>query len=219
MLKYDNFINEKLNDKIWYHGTPDAREIFKNGFKNREISVEICDDYKRYQELQDEMNRIINIDKDKYFKLLDEVPSTKKRITYKEPIFLTNDKKVALTYADAHRSYDFQNAESHVFTCKTLPGKTLTIDGDFERFRGINIETVKLSLKKDGISIDKIEEVFNTYKFRNTNNKLSTVELGVIAKNLGYEIVDVTNVYDSYNGGSIASTVRMVFDPNMIEII
>ena len=218
MLRYDSFLNEKLNNKIWYHGTPDAREIFKHGFKNSESTVTQIIDYKKYQELQDELNRIRNIDEDRYFKLLDEVPKLKKQIPYDRPIFLTNDKRVAKTYEDK-LTFDYQNAEPHVFTCKVLPGKTLTVDGDFERFRGIKNSVVKDALKKEGIPNDKIDEIFNKYVFNTYKNKMSTDELGVIAKDLGYDIVDVINVYDSYEGGEILSTVRMVFDPNMIEII
>jgi len=51
------------------------------------------------------------------------------------------------------------------------------------------------------------------------NNKISAETIAIIAQQLGFDIVDVIGVLDSYEGGSIESTVRMVFDPQRIKII
>ena len=51
------------------------------------------------------------------------------------------------------------------------------------------------------------------------NGKMTAETLGIIAQFMGFDIVDVLGVLDSYHGGSIKSTVRMVFDPSRIKII
>ena len=48
---------------------------------------------------------------------------------------------------------------------------------------------------------------------------IKTNSIAAIADWLGFDYVDVVGVLDSYHGGSTKSTVRMVFDPNNIEIV
>jgi hypothetical protein len=57
--------------------------------------------------------------------------------------------------------------------------------------------------------------MFNYY----TNKGITTDLIGVIAQWFKFDTVDIINVLDSYHGGNIKSTVKMVFDSKNIEII
>jgi hypothetical protein len=70
----------------------------------------------------------------------------------------------------------------------------------------------------DGVSESVIDNYFNIFRFWVRNGKMTSETLGIIAQLLGYDIIDVQGVKDSYKGGNINSTVRMVFDPSKIKI-
>jgi len=48
---------------------------------------------------------------------------------------------------------------------------------------------------------------------------MSSETLSIIAQLLKFDIIDVVGVLDSYHGGNIKSTVRIVFDPKRITIV
>jgi hypothetical protein len=214
-----NFIDE--NNNIWFHGTPDNRELMKGGFQERMGTTDVITDPQKWNELQNQMavSRQEG-NEDVYWNALNQVGSLKKQISYKKPIFFTDKRSVANTYTDAHRSVDYQNAEPSVQQVHIDDsGNILKVPAYGERFRGIKADVVKNSLMKAGIPEQEVDKYYAMFPMDVRNGKMSAETLGMIAQQLGFDIVDVLGVYDSYHGGNIKSTVRMVFDPKRIKLI
>lgn len=226
-MKIIDIINEEINNilyenKIWYHGTPDMREISKtNSFSPRTDTTTYIPDPKRWNEIQNEMQDARSAgNEDLYFELLDQVSDLQKSITYKKPIYFTDNHNVASTYADPHRAFDYQESIAKLLKVEINDiGKILKVPAHGEKFRMINVDFVKAALRNNGISEDKINQYFSMFPTNIRNNKMSAETIGIIAQLLGFDIVDVLGVLDSYHGGSIKSDVRMVFDPSRINII
>lgn len=218
-----NIITENQNQKFWYHGTPDAKFIESaGGFGEREHSIEIVANPHKFQQIRDEIdNARANGDEKLYFKLLDEVPKTKAHIKVKSPIFFSDVKSVAATYADEKRAFDYQNAQSKIYTAtiNDSESKVLTVTAIGERFRGLPIENVKSAFTNAGISEDVIEKSFDAFQLQINRGRISTDALAAMAQQLGFDIIDVVGVLDSYHGGTTKSTVRIVFNPNLIKIV
>ena len=120
-------LKESLSNDVWYHGTPDVRELEKNnGFTDRFINVEYISNIEKFNELQNLLRDFReNGKEDEYFKVLDEVGKLKENFRMDKPIFLTNKFNVAKTYADPRRSIDYQNAVEGVL--KINPACSLTV--------------------------------------------------------------------------------------------
>jgi hypothetical protein len=58
--------------------------------------------------------------------------------------------------------------------------------------------------------------MFNFYVKDNTGIKTDTI--AAIADYLGFDCVDVMGVLDSYEGGTLKSTVRIVLSPEKLKI-
>lgn len=212
-------INEVMSNDIWYHGSPDAREVKQNGFELRKGSVEYVTDIDKYKKVQAKLHDLHGTDE--YFKLLDVVPTLKKEFTYNKPIFFTNNPTVARTYADPHRAFDYQNAEEKLFKIAfNNVGKLLTINAHGDRFRFINPEKVKQAFIAAGIPENDIVKTIESFNYYVTDNKgIKTDTIAAIAQWYNFDTVDVVGVYDSYHGGTIKSTVRMTFDPKNVKIL
>lgn len=204
----------------WYHGTPDAREIKKMGFTPRTNTVQYIENPKKWNEMQIQMDVARKKgDEDLYFNLLDKRGEMLKNLNYKKPIYFTKDSSVARTYADPWRALDYQSAEPSVFTVDIDDsGKKLTINAQGENFRGISTDIVKKALMADGVDETVVDQMFGMFMNWIRNGKMSAETLAIIAQQLGYDIVDVTNVVDTYTGKGPRSTVRMIFDPQRIKI-
>ena len=100
------------------------------------------------------------------------------------------------------------------------PGKTLTINGAGQNFRGITIDSVRDGLRKAGIDDATIDHTIAqfTHQIRGDGGKISTHSLAAIVDELGFDIIDVTRIKDTYMGGGPPATVRMVMDPSLIRI-
>lgn len=211
-------INE--SSEIWYHGTPDAREVEKEGgFSERIESVQYIENVEEYLKFQQELASMREKDEDKYFKMLDEVPKFKKRYSYQKPVFLSNIFSVANTYADYNRAFDVQRAEAKVLKVKTNCKKVLNVQAQGMRFKSIPQEKIVNSLVSSGIDTKKAEETVKSFAIIYSNKIIRTDGVGAIASYLGFDCVDVHGVYDSYHGGNTKSTVRMVLNPKNIKII
>jgi len=157
---------------------------------------------------------------DEYFRLLDIVPKTKDTFKYNSPIFITDKLNVAKTYADSRRSTDYQNAIEKVIKVKCEEGSKITIDGYGQRFRFIKIDSVKKGFKDAGIDETKFENLLEMFNYYVSNKEgIKTDVIGVMGYYLGFDMIDISNVLDSYEGGSVKSTVRMVFNRNKLTII
>jgi hypothetical protein len=213
-------INEEI--KQWYHGTSDVRDIRNaGGFSQRTATTQYISDPEKYLKLQTEMDKAKKAGNEKlYRELLYQVGDVVKDLTYKKPIYFTGNRNVAKTYAKPWRAFDYANAEPSIITANIdESGKILTIPAFGESFRGINADVVKKALMQDGIDENTINNYYKAFQFWiNDENKMTSETLAIIAQLLGYDIVDVLGVRDTYTGKGSPSTVRMVFDPKRIKI-
>jgi hypothetical protein len=212
-MRFRNFFNE-----AWYHGSPDVREIEKaGGFDSRTISVDYIEDPIKYHQIQNDMAVAREEgNEDKYFDLLHSV--SKSTYKYTKPIFLTDVYSVAKTYADPHRSFDYQGALEKVYEVDVVDcEKIAKISAYNKRFRFLDVDSVKRGFVSSGVpekTIDKLISMFNFY----TDQGIKTDVIGAIASWLKFDCVDFLGVLDSYHGGKTKSTVRMVLDPAKVKI-
>ena len=96
---------EVAKSKIWYHGTPDVRDVKQTGsFEARTNTTDYITDPPKWNELQDQMQQARKAgDEDLYFNLLKQAGDLRKRMSYKRPIYFTNNHGVANTYAEMFR--------------------------------------------------------------------------------------------------------------------
>jgi len=221
-------IKEEVNNfvlgegKTWYHGTPDVRDLNRSGgFVPKTDTTDYIPEYDKWNQVQAEMQQArAQGDEDRYFELLDLAGSLRKSFTYKKPIFFTDNSRVASTYADDRRASNYQEAEPKLLKAEIDDkGNTLKIPARGQRFRAIDADIVKKAFINHGIPEKEIDHYYNMFPTWIRNNKISAETIAIIAQQLGFDLVDVEGVLDSYEGGSIESTVRMVFDPQRIKII
>lgn len=215
------FIVENNVNESWYHGTPDAREIEKlGGFTDRTINTDYITDLSGYNKMREEMsNARENGDEDKYFEILDQIGKYIKNYNYKKPIFLTDKHSVAKTYADPSRSFDYQGAEEKVYEVDVTCNKIVKINATGDRFRLINIDKVKNGFINAGVPEQTIDELISKFNYTIPNEKgIKTDNIAAIGNWLGFDCIDVMGVLDSYHGGNVKSTVRMVLDPSKVKI-
>lgn len=219
-------INEEIGvalfeGMVWFHGTPDAREVKQTGFVPKTNTTDYISDPQKWHELQNQMQDArARSDEDLYFQLLDQAGALRKQMTYKKPIYFTNKHNVASTYTDPHRSLDYQGAEPQVLQAEIDDsGNVLKVPASGERFRGIPVKTVRQALQSAGVKDEEIERYFAMFPVELRHDRMSAETLGIIAQLLGFDIVDVLGVLDSYHGGTTQSNVRMVFDPQRIKLL
>jgi hypothetical protein len=219
---------DEYSNEIWYHGTPDVRELEKDGgFTQRYLIIDYVEDPDEWDRKQQELADARKSgsypgsdDPSKYFKILDTVGDLRKQTKIRKPIFLANEYHVAKTYADPRRAFDYQNAEEKVIKVKVNRGNGVKINAYGQRFRFINIVPVIKGFIEAGANPDKLDKIIRQLNFaQGTKDGIRTDDIAAIGDWLGFDYIDVVGVLDSYHGGSIKSTVRMVFNPNDIEII
>jgi len=214
-------LNEGLNN-VWYHGTPDVRNLEKEGgFSSRTISVDYISDLTQYYELQNKIKVSRESgDEDAYFRYLDLVPKLKAQFKMRKPVFLTNVRSIAKTYANPRRSMDYQGAEEKVLTTHLNDGKVVTIVATGDRFRFIDVNKVIRGFVSAGVPEDDVNKAIKQFSYYQNNDKgLKTDVVAVIGEWFGFDYIDVVGVLDAYEGGNVKSTVRMVFDPKNIKIM
>jgi len=207
--------------KYWYHGTPDVRELEKQGFISRNQTVDYIKNLEGYYSIQNKIKKARESgNKDLYFNLLDQVDEFKETYKFRKPVFLTNIYNVAKTYANPKRASDYQNAVGKVLKVVLDEGSLVTIDATGDRFRFISTDKVKKGFINAGISSDKINEIIEKLTFYQQNkSNIKTDSIAVLGEWFDFDYIDVIGVLDSYEGGSIKSTVRMVFDTSKIKIV
>jgi hypothetical protein len=220
-LLRESLIIESSNE-VWYHGTPDVRELEKEGgFTAKSTNVDYISDMPKFRELENLLdNARTSGNNDEYNRLIKEVPKLKNTFTLRKPIFLTNVNSVARTYANASRSMDYQGAIEKVLKVSVSLGNSITIVAINDSFRFIDIDKVKRGFVNAGVNEKDFDETVERFTFYQQNNKvLKTDTIAVIGEWFKFDYIDVVGVLDSYQGGTTKSTVRMVFDPNSIKII
>lgn len=220
--KIREYLNEQqtLNES-WFHGTPDAREVEKEGgFIHKTMSVEYVKNPNIFNKLQQQMNMARNNeDEDLYFDLLKKSHSYKEYYTYKKPLFLTDKYSVAKTYADPKRAFDYQNAVEKVYEVDVKCNKVAKIVATGNRFKFISIDKVKQGFINSGVSEEEIDRLISMFNYYISDNKgIKTDVIAAIGNWLEFDCIDVIGVLDSYHGGTVKSTVRMVLDPTNVKI-
>lgn len=208
-----------ISSKSWYHGTPDVARIEQDGgFTQKYMSISYISDTNKWKELQEKLS---NTDRygNEYFTILDEIGKLVVDKKLPKPIFFTDMNKVAASYADSNRAFDYQNAIAKVIKVNINAGKILKISAHGQRFSGIIVDDVISGFVNSGISKDQILTAIAMFERNLRNNKLTTDAIATIAQMFDFDTIDVVGVYDSYRGGTIKSTVRIVFDPSRITII
>lgn len=216
------FLREELSkNTLWYHGTPDVRDLEKvGGFTERTISMTYIKDLEGYYFLQEKLKTTRDIDEEQYHKYLSMVPDTKDVFKMRKPIFLTNNYGVAKTYADSRRSMDYQNAIEKVLKVIVNTNNGVKIKAFGDRFRFLNIDKVTQGFIEAGVKEEDFNTTLRRFNFYVKNNEgIMTDMIAAIGEWFGFDYIDVVGVLDSYNGGSVKSTVRMVFNPSDIKII
>ena len=217
------YLNEEQNiiNENWYHGTPDAREIEKEGgFTHKTMTVDYVTDPNGFKELQINMkNARESGDMDLYHNLLNKVDDYKKDFTYKKPLFLSDKYSVAKTYADPKRAFDYQNAVEKTYEVDVNCNKIVKIVAMGDRFRFIPINKVKQGFINSGVSEEEIDRLISMFNYYISDNKgIKTDVIAAIGNWLDFDCIDVIGVLDSYHGGTVKSTVRMVLDPTIVKI-
>ena len=202
----------------WYHGTPEIQKLGKE-FENRTQSIDYLTDPEKWIQVQQKLEEV-DWASDEYFELLDIASSLRAYKKVRSPVFLSNKHEVANTYADDRRAFDYQSAVPGVTTVQVGKGKTLTINGAGQDFRGITVDSVRDGLRKTGIDDATIEHTLAqfTHQIRGDGGTLSTHALAAVVDELGFDIIDVLRIKDTYMGGGPPATVRMVMDPSLIRI-
>jgi hypothetical protein len=217
------YLNEQqMSNKTWYHGTPDSREVEDiGGFTHKSISVRYVSDYERFKDLQTNMENARQIgDMDLYFNLLNKNIDYMGVFTYKKPLFLSDKYSVAKTYADSKRAFDYQNAVEKVYLVGVTCSKIVEIVAHGDKFRLIPVDKVKQGFIKSGVSEDEIDKLILRFNYYVMDNKgVKTDVIAAIGNWLGFDCIDVVGVLDSYHGGGVKSTVRMVLDPTNAGIL
>jgi len=200
IIKEEVYNNIDESNDYWYHGTPDNRELMKVGsFTEKTGIADYVSNPQKYFELQKQMKQAReNGDDNLYMSALNQVGDLNKKVKYKKPIFFTDKRSVANTYADDSRAFDYQNADPSIIqTTIDDSGKVLKILAYGERFRGIKADVVKNSLMKAGIPEETVDKYFNMFTNYIRKGEMSSETLGIIAQQLGFDVVDVLGVYDS----------------------
>lgn len=215
LIEEQNIINEN-----WYHGTPDAREIEKEGgFTHKTMKVDYVKDPEGLKKLQQDIQMAYKNDRNLYFKLIDKVDDFKEYFTYKKPLFLTDKYSVAKTYADSQRAFDYQNAVEKVYEVDVNCNKIVKIVATGDGFRFISIDKVKKGFINSGVSEEEIDRLISMFNYHISDGKgIKTDVIAAIGNWLDFDCIDVIGVLDSYHGGTVKSTVRMVLDPTIVKI-
>jgi len=215
-------LNEQQNiiNENWYHGTPDAREIEKEGgFTHKTMKVDYVKDPEGLKKLQHDIQIAYKNDRNLYFELLKKVDDFKEYFTYKKPLFLSDKYSVAKTYADPKRAFDYQNAIEKVYEVDVTCNKVVKIVAKGDRFRFISIDKVKQGFINSGVSEEEIDRLISMFNYYISDNKgIKTDVIAAIGNWLKFDCIDVVGVLDSYHGGTIKSTVRMVLDPTNVKL-
>ena len=84
-----SFTNINESSDIWYHGTPDVRELRKEGgFTSRTTTLDYIKDLEGYHQLQEKMKEArAEGDENAYFKYIDMVPKTRDVFKMRSPVF------------------------------------------------------------------------------------------------------------------------------------
>jgi hypothetical protein len=203
----------------WYHGTPDVREVEACGkFIQRSESSLVVRDLDAWKTAQDKL-RTLDYEKNnkEYHALIEKITSYQEYASWKKPVFLTNMRSVAKTYADDTRAFDYQNAVPKLLEVSVTDGALVSIHANGNKFSSLPYDAVRKGFEKSGIDKSAFDEALLMLRVQ-SDKGIYTDAVSRLAQHFGFDIVDVIGVLDSYQGGNVRSTVRMVFDVNKLIV-
>lgn len=158
---------EAMKNDVWYHGSPDIRELeLQGGFTNNFINLEYVTDIDKFNEFREKLHSFFDSgDMVNYHKMLDGVSAFKGNYKIRSPIFLTNDYSVAKTYANPRRSVDYQNAVEKIMRVEVDAGKNVKIAAHGDRFRFIELNKVKNGFINAGVSPEKFDKTVSMFNY------------------------------------------------------
>ena len=76
------FMSNKKQNNVWYHGTPDVRELQQDGgFTQRHIEIEYVEDIDKWNSLQEPLNKAReNNNQEEYTSLIKQRGDLRKRL-------------------------------------------------------------------------------------------------------------------------------------------
>lgn len=202
---------------LWYHGTPEINK-FNGVFEPRYTHVSYISDVELWNELQDEAQRV-EWNSDEYHSIMNTLGSLRATKRVRAPVYFSNNKNIALTYANTDRAFDYQDADAGIIVA-TINGDALSIQAHGAEFRGIPASVVYEALQRGGYDDDEITGAFDKYSssIGGNGHRLSTDLLVAIIDEFPIDLVDVVGIKDAYQGGGPNSTIRMVFDTSTITV-
>ncbi|MFC4353172.1 hypothetical protein ACFOW6_16605 [Fodinicurvata halophila] len=172
-------VDRQGRPKVVYHGTPDARDIYTQGFSTAQ-------------------ERLNDLDQE-------------------GPYFFTDNISVARTYADDTRAFDYQNAEPETLGVYVKIENPLTVNAGGAAFSGMDPASF-LAAIPDGPARDNAERAVNSV-IRESGGRLTTDQVGSLARRFGFDGVVVNNVVDDYLGAGRPATVYMVFGATNVKSV
>jgi hypothetical protein len=121
----------------------------------------------------------------------------------KKPIFTSDSRRVAATYADDNRAFDYQNAEPETLELLRRSGDDVSIDAQGARFRGLDVRDVEAGTGAD----------MSRYRGQVRDGEMSTDGLGLVLSDQGRDGAIIRNVVDDYMGYGKPSQVQMTVNP------
>lgn len=203
----------------WYHGTPDVREVEAAGkFIQRSESSLVVKNIDAWKIAQAKL-KALDYEKDnkEYHDLIGEITSYQEYASWKKPVFLTNMRSVAKTYADDTRAFDYQNAVPKVLEVSVADGALVSIHANGNKFSSLPYDAVSKGFERAGVDIEAFDEALLMLRVQSEKG-IYTDAVSRLAQHFGFDMVDVIGVLDSYQGGNVRSTVRMVFDVDRISV-
>lgn len=207
--------------EVWYHGTPDVRELRGAGaFFRRHEPRRIVPDPAAFRiakerAREDGISALEAMERHRALEACFEF----QRLPV--PVFLAARRETASSYADDRRAFDYQNAEPATLEVEMdMDRADITIDAGGGSFRDLGLERIMEQLKAaDGpVSPEAFRSALMDRLQCASENRIRVADLGAALWLCGARIVDVRNVRDTHDGKGRADTVRMVFDPELLRI-
>ncbi|MEO0449104.1 MAG: hypothetical protein AAFZ74_02155 [Pseudomonadota bacterium] len=130
------------------------------------------------------------------------------------PYYFTDSQRVARTYANDERAFDYQNAVPEVVPLYLKIKNPLIVNAMGRRF-----DDMDRAQFWDAIPDDNLAKTEYMRRLKGGTDPFHTDLLAFIAKDMGYDGVVFKNVIDDYHGEGKPASVTAVFDPSNIRSV
>jgi len=133
------------------------------------------------------------------------------------PYFATDSRRLASTYADDTRAFDYQNATPEVLELDINLRRPFILDAGGRRFNDIDRQAVIDALP----NLDDVPNTPETGYLRQVlarrgGEEFSTDDISRLAQEAGFDGLDIRNVIDDYSGEGRPARVFAAFSPDQI---